>query len=82
MQYNLIIVTEPSKFLLEEEKITNIKNLILTYNVKIIDISCLATSEAYQFKLEFNAELYDDLYNFGKDKNILTIEIEKVNPFS
>jgi len=66
MQYNLIIVTDPNKFLLEPEKITNIKNLLLTYNVKITNITCLADYEAYKLQLELPTSLYEDLYNLIK----------------
>ena len=50
---------------------------VLTY---IIDpaVDCCA-APVFHHVQQGDFTKYDDLYNFGKDKNILTIEIEKVN---
>ena len=50
---------------------------VLTY---IIDpaVDCCAAPVVHHVQ-QGDFTKYDDLYNFGKDKNILTIEIEKVN---
>ena len=67
MQYNLIIVTEPSNFLLDHKILNNITNFLNSNNITIVNKTSLSDQEAYQFTLEFNDKLYDNIYALIKN---------------